>query len=135
MDEFCRRNSYFFSSVNDYSNIDNAKVTVGTGSTDKSLLINGLSDISEDSWSKDSLSTLLLKTCESISLKMKDLESGNTNETALRESKREIQLFLRAAIAKGRHGPSIVSTMEILGREACLKRLSAYNANGNMALR
>ena len=131
MDEFCDRNSYFFVSLEDYSDINDDEKAAATGPVYKSSLINSLSAIPEDNWDQANITAKLQNLCENPASTSDMYESGDAKAMAVRKCKRDVQLYLRAAIAKGHHGPGIVLTMELLGKDICLERLSTCILKGN----
>ncbi|KAL8974778.1 MAG: hypothetical protein Q9197_000986 [Variospora fuerteventurae] len=72
-------------------------------------------DVPLEAWTDDSLkekaSTLV------------DLISSKLKETSSKEIYKIIQMYLRYAVARGSSGPPMHTTMAILGRDTCLRRL------------
>lgn len=72
-------------------------------------------DVHLEAWTDDSLKEKASTLVGLISSKLK--------ETSSKEIYKIIQMYLRCAVARGSSGPPMHTTMAILGRDTCLRRL------------
>ena len=123
VDEFSNRNSYFFSTSEDYSDVGTAIFRINSDMINFSAVLDTFSKVPESKWDQENLTIEMNGICERLVNKSEVDNSDGVEVVSLRDCKRLVQLFLRAAIAKGRHGPGIIQTMVLIGRHTCRKRL------------
>jgi glutamyl-tRNA synthetase len=59
---------------------------------------------------------------------LRALEASPPTETAAKTWKRELYHYLRWALLGGRQGPGLAESLEILGRDTCIRRIQDANA-------
>ncbi|KIW71237.1 glutamate-tRNA ligase [Phialophora macrospora] len=59
---------------------------------------------------------------------LRALEASPPTEMAAKKWKRELYHYLRWALLGGRQGPGLAETLEILGRDTCIRRIQDANA-------
>ena len=128
VNEFCQRNSYFFNKSEDGIDVDASMFGGNSDIVNISAIFDTFSEVPGSKWDQGNLTTKMHEICEKLAMKPGNDESDDAKAVALRTCKRLVQLNLRAAIARGRHGPGIIQTMLLIGRETCLKRLLQFNS-------
>lgn len=129
VDDFCNRNSYFFFTIEDYSDFDSSVLLADSDVENICAVIDIFSEIPESKWNQENLASEMHELCDRLATKLK-IDNFNDVKTApLRDCNRLIQRCLRAAIAKGRHGPGIIQTMDLIGRHTCRKRLLHFKSS------
>lgn len=128
VDEFCNRNSYFFSTIEDYSDVDSSMLLADSEMKNICAVIDIFSEIPENKWNQEILTSEMHKLCDRLATQLKVDNFDDVKSAPLRDCTRLIQRCLRAAIARGRHGPGIIQTMELIGRHTCRKRLLHFKS-------
>ncbi|KAL8683754.1 MAG: hypothetical protein Q9186_000240 [Xanthomendoza sp. 1 TL-2023] len=77
--------------------------------------------VAPQDWTEDSLKRTISSTVDSMD---KEMHAGEALSDANRKSSyKSVQLYLRWAIASGGSGPSMHTTMALLGKDECVQRL------------
>ena len=133
--DFCCRNSYFFI-PNDDVNEDVLLSYEKSRIIDKSFIddiVAGLYSLCENNWKKDSITLKLHQVYAMVAKRLEQLDGTGLIKKQLKFNmsriiRQEVQSFLRAAVANGQHGPGISISMEMLGKELCLRRLNNFQS-------
>ena len=117
--EFVERNSYFFfhkrrekyvRGLGDEILIENA-----------STVTDNLRRLSPEQWNEPNLKTTIEKMALILSTKWGQCSDQKVDPA--KASRASVQYFLRWALTGGRPGPTLMLAMNILGRDASLKRI------------